>query len=309
MSPDLLRLSASEGRTRPRAKVVGIGGAGCNVVSDSPLPGIAVCREGERPPLAKGSSPCHLTTDHVKLFKTTAPQMLGTIAGNLRDGIFSAIGEGDMIFLFAGLGGETGSHVTPALANICRRHYKLVVASAALPFSVEGSERHYLASQSMEKLLEHSDLVLTYANDSLLKIVPNLPLRKAFAAMDVIMMAPVIDLISVLTTEDLTQLRADFSGSKRVRAGIGIAGGMDREPRAVEEAFSSPWFDINLDQVRCALVIVTSSDPDPKSEESIARNVSFRLPNARVRYGSRKDPEMGEKVRVMVLVGIGVPRP
>ncbi len=308
MSPDLLRLSSGESRTRPRAKVVGVGGAGCNVISDSPLPGIAVYRDGERPPVGKDAASCHLTSDHVRLFKTTAPQMLAAIAGNLREGVFSAIGEGDMIFLFAGLGGETGSHVTPALANICRKHYRLVVTSAALPFSVEGSERHYLASQSLDKLLEHSDIVVTYANDSLLKIVPNLPLRKAFAAMDVIMMAPVVDLISILTTEDLAQLRSDFSACKRVRAGIGIAGGLDREPRAVEEAFSSPWFDINLDQVRCALVIVTSSDPDPKAEESIVRNVSHRLPNARVRYGSRKDAEMGEKVRVMVLVGTGLPR-
>lgn len=48
MSPDVLRLGSAESKTCPRIKVVGIGGAGCNIVSDSGLDSVAVLTEKDR---------------------------------------------------------------------------------------------------------------------------------------------------------------------------------------------------------------------------------------------------------------------
>ncbi|MGD1059872.1 MAG: hypothetical protein ABR879_00225, partial [Methanomassiliicoccales archaeon] len=191
----------------------------------------------------------------------------------------------------------------------CRRQCKLVVVSAALPFSVEGGERRYTANQAFEKIVEHSDLVISYSNDSLLKIAPNLPLRKAFGAMDMIMIAPVIDLARTLTLEDLSNLRQVFSSCKRVRVGIGISGGLDRELRAVEEAFTSPWFDFDLDDAKTALVVTSASFADDAMQERIAKDISYRLPNARLRYAGRVEAELGERIRVLVLLGTGEKRP
>ncbi|MEM0448283.1 MAG: hypothetical protein QW520_00455, partial [Methanomassiliicoccales archaeon] len=245
MAQEVSRLGHGEARTRPRIKLVGVGGAGCNIIADSGMEAVAVLRDEEAHeiPLAKR---CVLTSEHVRLFKTTSPQMFHAIGGTLKSGIFSCIGEADIMFIFTGLGGETGSSVTPALANICRKHCKLVIVSAALPFSVEGGERKHTAALAMTKVMEHSDMVITYHNDSLLKIAPNLPLRKAFGAMDIIMLAPVLELANALTVEDIQQLRSDFGSCKHVRAGVGISSGLDRILRAVEEAFSSPWFDFDV---------------------------------------------------------------
>lgn len=309
MSPDVLRLGSSQTKTRPSIKVVGIGGAGCNIISESNFDAVAVCKAEEGMSEVKALKKCVLTKEHVRLFRTTSPQMFSAIGGNLKNGIFSSIGEADIMFLFTGLGGDTGSSVTPALANISRKHCKLVVVSAAIPFSVEGGERKHLAAVSIDKVLEHSDLVISYSNDSLLKLAPNLPLRKAFSAMDIIMMAPVIELANALTVEDLVQIRSDFGACKLVRAGIGIGGGIDRELRAVDEAFTSPWFDFDLTTVKSALVIVSASDMDEKLSEKIVKDVAYRIPNARVRYASRTDRELGDKVRVVLLLGVGPPKP
>jgi cell division protein FtsZ len=295
-------------RTCPRIKVVGVGGAGCNIVSDSGLDSVAVLTEKDRLE-SPSTKRCVLTREHVRLLRTTAPQMFSAIGGDLKGGLFGGVGDADLMFLFAGLGGEMGSHVTPALANICRKHCKLVVVSAALPFSVEGGERRYTANQAIEKILEHSDIVITYSNDSLLKIAPNLPLRKAFGAMDMIMVAPVIELARTLTLEDLSSLRQAFSSCKRVRVGIGISGGLDRELRSVEEAFTSPWFDFDLHEVRTALVVVSASYADEAMQERIAKDVSYRLPSARIRFAGRVEEELGERIRVLVLLGTGEKRP
>jgi cell division protein FtsZ len=309
MSPDIVRLGGAETKTRPRVKVVGVGGAGCNIVTDSDYEAIAVCRSEEAGGPVRVERKCVLTKDHIKLFKTTSPQMFTTIGGTLKSGLFSAIGEADLMFLFTGLGGETGSSVTPALANIARKHCKLVIVSAAMPFSVEGGERRHFASTSMERVMEHSDMVISYQNDSLLKIAPNLPLRKAFTAMDMIMMAPVIELASTLTVEDLVQVRSDFSSCKHVRCGIGLSGGMDRELKAVSEAFTSPWFDFELANVRAALVIVSADEIDGGMVDKIAKDVAFRVPNARVRYTSREDKALAGKLKAVVLLGFGPVKP
>ena len=303
-----MRLGSSKTRTCPRIKVVGVGGAGCNIVSDSGMESVAVLTEKDRVE-SESTKRCVLTREHIRLLRTTAPQMFSAIGGDLKGGLFGSIGEADLMFLFAGLGGEMGSHVTPALANICRKQCKLVVVSAALPFSVEGGERRYAANQAIEKILEHSDLVISYSNDSLLKIAPNLPLRKAFGAMDTIMIAPVLDLARTLTLEDLANLRQVFSSCKRVRVGIGISGGLDRELRAAEEAFTSPWFDFDLGEVRAALMIVSASFADEAMQDRIAKDVSYRLPNARIRYAGRVEEELGERIRVLVLLGTGEKRP
>ncbi len=308
MSPDIARLGSAETRTCPRIKVVGVGGAGCNIVSDSGMESVAVLTEKDRLE-SHSAKKCVLTRDHIRLLRTTAPQMFSAIGGDLKGGLFGGIGEADLMFLFAGLGGEMGSHVTPALANICRKQCKLVVVSAALPFSVEGGERRYTANQAIERILEHSDMVISYSNDSLLKIAPNLPLRKAFGAMDMIMIAPVLDLARTLTLEDLGNLRQVFSSCKRVRVGIGISGGLDRELRAVEEAFTSPWFDFDMKEAKASLIIISASFADAAMQERIAKDISYRLPNARVRFAGRIEEDLGERIRVMVLLGTGERRP
>jgi cell division protein FtsZ len=309
MAPEMSRLGSGETKTRPRIKLVGIGGAGCNIVSDSGMEAVAVLKAEEGVHEVKVHTKCILTSDHVKLFKTTSPQMFPAIGGNLKTGVFGCIGEADIMFLFTGLGGETGSSVTPALANISRKHCRLVVVSAALPFSVEGGERKHVAVGAMDKVMEHSDIVITYSNDSLLKIAPNLPLRKAFGAMDIIMMAPVLELANALTMEDLLLVRSDFGGCKHVRAGIGISGGLDRGLRAVEEAFTSPWFDFHVETAKAALVIATASDMDDVLLQKVVKDVSLRLPHTKIRYAGRIDPTMGEKMKLVLLLGIDPSKP
>ena len=53
-------------------------------------------------------------------------------------------------------------------------------------------------------------------------------------------MAPVIELASTLTVEDLVQVRSDFASCKHVRCGIGVCGGADRELRAVQRRSPLP---------------------------------------------------------------------
>jgi len=243
MCPELLPLGSGERKTRPRVKVVGVGGAGCNAVASSCFESISICTAAEHFKRLRTHRRVLLSEEQLLFMRDTAPQTIASIDYDWKDQVRETIGEADMIFLFTGLGGETGSFVTPIVSQICRKLCRMVVASIALPFSVEGSQRRKVAIGGLSHLLGTSDMAITYPNDSLLKIAPNLPLMSAFSVLDNMMMIPPAEMEKVLTVEDIHDLRTSFAGAKQARFGMGVGEGDERELKAVNEAFASPWFE------------------------------------------------------------------
>jgi cell division protein FtsZ len=214
-----------------------------------------------------------------------------------------AIGESDLLFLFTGLGGETGSYLTPGIAHFARRSSGLVVVSAALPFSVEGAGRREVAGRMLPEIVDAAHLTITYPNDGLLELTPNLPLRRAFKVMDEIMAIPAMELAQVITRDDITALRADLASSRHMRFGMGQGSGIRREELAVADAFTSPWLDFPLQKVNMAIVVISGGEVDHYSVKAVMDHLAPRIPGAKIRYATKADPLLGDKLRVMLLLG------
>ncbi len=244
-----------------------------------------------------------LTDSQILLIKNTPPKYLPVIDHPVVKELSSTIGKADVIFLFTGLGGEIGSYITPGIAELCQRLSDLVVVSAALPFSVEGKGRKDLASKSLANIRKSSHLTITYPNDGLLKIMPNYPLVKALKVMDNIMIMPTEELSHVLTVEDLPVLRDDFKSTEIVRLGAGTGYGDNMAMLAVEEALSAPWLDFDLGRINAVMVTMTMGAYDESMTGDVLRNISNRIPGVKIRYATRVDPSMSNKLRVMLLLG------
>lgn len=303
MAREVIPLGLGEGKGRPRLRAVGIGGAGCNTIASCHFEAVGLCSA-----LDKFNSPPHhrrvvLTEDSVRFVRSISPRLLGTMDHEAVQRVRDALGESDMLFLFAGLGGETGSHLTPGMAHFGRRCSNLVVVSAALPFSVEGIGRKETARKALPEIKEAAHATITYPNDGLLKLAPNLPLRKAFKVMDSIMMFPATELAQVVTREDLHALRGDLLEVGEMRLGIGEGGGLSKENQAVAEALTSPWFDQPLEKVTLAIVVAIGKEVDEFTMRTILDRLLYRIPNARVRYAGRSDPQMNGGLRLMLLLG------
>ncbi len=307
MCPELLPLGSGENKVRPRLKMVGVGGAGCNAVANSSFENVGLCTSRDVPSTPTIGRRVVLSDDHLRFVRSTSPRLITSLDHEIPKRLMDAIGQADLMFIFAGLGGETGSYVTPGIVHLCRRISHLVVVSAALPFSVEGIGRREIANKSLTEILDASHMAITYPNDALLKMVPNLPIRRAFKVMDGIMMMPVLELGEVLTVGDLPLLKNDFLNASYVRLGVGTGRGDQREAIAVEEAFSSPWFDFALDKVTAAVVVASTDDPDAIVNKKILHDIGNRLPNAKIRHAMRRDRALNEKVRVTVLLGVAHP--
>jgi len=214
------------------------------------------------------------------------------------------VSESDLIFVFAGLGGDTGSHVAPVVADICKKTAGLCISCVALPFSVEGRERRCVADCSLTYMYDASDLTITYPNDHLLKTVPNLPMGKAFSVMNRIMMVPPLELEKAITVGDLEPVRRDFIYARCCRLGVGTGVGEFRELRALDEAFTSPWFDFDMDRVMAAIVTISCEEIEEKMVHNVLGDLEKRIPYAKISYACITDKSLGGKVRVMLLLGV-----
>lgn len=304
MARDVRSLGYGDLAQRPRLKAIGIGGAGCNAIANSPFPSVGLCSHLDNVNGPPNQRRLVLSPEEMSLFASATPQLIGGVERSISKRLREEIEGYDLVFLFAGLGGETGSRVIPGLANLCRRLSGMVVASVTMPFSAEGPGRRGTAAAALPRLIDAAHLTITYPNDGLLKVAPNLPFRRTFKVMDGIMTVPPQELAGVLTRNDLRVLKSELGAGRHMRMGAGAGLGLQRESVAVSEAFDSPWFDFDLSGTTVALVVVSGREVDEYSLRDILGHVQARVPNAMVRYGVRSDPA-AEDLRVTVLLDTG----
>jgi len=167
-------------------KVIGIGGAGCNFV-------LAASRSGAIP----ASSQCvpefigidldlavlnYIDTNDAAIpgcapIRTLSLATLGA-AGRVsrarvtalrkRDALRALLTDSDMVFLVAGLGGGTGSGVTPIMAKLARESGALTVAAVVTPFGWEGWRTSTNSQTAISYLNHEADLVVRFSNQELM---------------------------------------------------------------------------------------------------------------------------------------------
>ena len=130
-------------------KVIGVGGAGSNVLDRIVLDGLdkadLIAANTDVQSLASS-----VAANKVQLGRTITrglgaggdPEVGYDAADEAADEIRTSLADARMIFICAGLGGGTGSGAAPVIAEIAREAGALVIAFATMPFAFEGKRRH-----------------------------------------------------------------------------------------------------------------------------------------------------------------------
>ena len=183
-------ISSSTSR-RPKVLVVGIGGAGNNIVRSLAGKGI------------EGAEFAAINTDaeHLGLINNVSSKLLigadithgRGVGGNRelgekaattdKDPIEKLISGYNLVFLCAGLGGGTGSGATPVVAKLAKEKGIRTIAVVSMPFSLE-SQRLPVAEESLSKLRKTCDNVVAMENDKLVEIMPEKSMSYAFNMLD-----------------------------------------------------------------------------------------------------------------------------
>jgi len=225
--------------SRPSVAVIGLGGAGCNIItylSEKKLAGAKI--------IAANSDINHLVlqrADKLMLIgKETSrgkgcggyPEVGMQCARESEEDIRKELEGINIVFIVAGLGGGTGTGSAPVVAEIAHSMGALTIACMTMPFEIE-SLRRQNAMQAIRSMEETCDSVVLIDNTKLRKVAGKLPLRAAFGVANGLIGALIKSISETITEPSLMNL--DFADLKAVLEeggissfGIGEAEGPDR---------------------------------------------------------------------------------
>lgn len=285
-----------------RVKLFGLGSAGCNMIGGAPFPTFAFSTSNNDLERSRAERKIFMVQENlvgVSASNHTVLRHLPSVAGH---DIVDVMNNTDMAYLMCGLGGVSGSLGLKLFSAVASGRGIFNIACVAAPFSAESLRRREFANKAMKELMQTANICLAFDNDELSTLSPNMPLSRAFAIMNSIMLRPLIDLCAVLPRTDLAPLRSVVSGSPFGRFGLGMARGDERVARVVDEALSSPWFNFDLSEAKVALAVYSAADPWDAESQKIIGSLGARLQNAKVAWGSYADPQLGDRIRLSVIL-------
>ncbi|KZX49713.1 cell division protein FtsZ [Haloarcula sp. K1] len=299
----------------PRIVIIGCGGAGNNSVNRLYNIGI------------EGADTIAINTDkqHLKMIEADTKILIGkSLTNGLGAGgdpsmgeratemgigtIKEALGDADLVFITAGMGGGTGTGAAPVVSEVAKKKGAIVVGMVSTPFNVERA-RTVKAEEGLEKLRNQADSVIVLDNNRLIDYVPNLPIGKAFSVMDQIIAETVKGISETITQPSLINL--DYADMTSIMNQGGIAVMLvgetqdkNKTEEVVRDAMNHPLLDVDYRGASGSLVHITGGpDLTLKEAEGIAQQITERLePGANVIWGARIREDYKGKVRVMAIM-------
>ncbi|MBL9214892.1 MAG: cell division FtsZ family protein, partial [Opitutaceae bacterium] len=156
--------------------------------------------------------------------------------------ITTVVKDCDLVFLVTGMGGGTGSGVSPVVAEVAAEGGALVIAFVTLPFSFEGGRRLKQAEEGLRALRAVCDAVIPLPNDVLLQeAADNETVLDSFARADEWIGRGVKSIWAMLSRTglinvDFTALRQVFQqrGGKTL-FGLGVGSGDNPAQAALDD--------------------------------------------------------------------------
>src|SRR6201984_2840123 len=306
-------------------KVVGIGGAGSNILDRMVLDGseeiqlIAINTDVQS---LAGS----VATHKVQLGRTLTrglgsggdPELGLAAAEEATEEIRKALEGGDVIIVCAGLGGGAGSGATAWVVQLAKEEKALVLVIAALPFTFEGRRRCAQATASLEQLGASADAVICFENDRMAEIaLPRMGIHEAFAAADLTISRCIRAIVAILRRPGLLKIgfddvRAVLRGrDSRGLFGFGEAVGENRAHEALALALKNPLMNRGemLHDSYHAIIYIRGGSNVTLGEVQIIMEELNRHINDRTKLfmGISVDPEMGQRLSVSIISSLGSP--
>lgn len=297
-------------------KVVGVGGAGNNVIN-------RMVRAG-----TQGVEFVAINTDRQTLAVSSADQIVqigektthGMGAGSdpeigkrsaeeSRNIIAKAIENANMVFITAGMGGGTGTGATPTVAEIAREAGILTAAVVTKPFKFEGKRRMDQANVGIKELIGKVDSLLIIPNDRLKYATDQkITLFNAFEIADDVLIQAVSSIAGLIKSTGFINLDfADVSCIMKdagfAHMGVGHAVGKTKAEDAARMAVSSPLMETSINGARGVLINITGSEDmtldDVEAAATLVQEAAH--PEANIIFGASFDETLQDEIKVTVI--------
>lgn len=312
-------------------KVIGLGGAGLNVIDrivlDGAVPGadiVVMNTDVQSLTSSVASRKVQLGRGVTRGLGTGGDPEIGLQAAEeAEEDIRKAIEGGSLIFILTGLGGGTGSGVAPMLTGVARESGALVVAIATLPFAFEGKRRRRQADEALAALQASADAVICFENELMGQgVAPKAVVHQAFAATNETISQCVRAISGLFTQQGILHigfddlcaaLRPGGGGAGRCLFGYGEANGDNRAHDALARALRNPLMDRDsiLDEAHNILVNLSGGPDMTYNEmqllmEALAKHIGDQT---QILFGASVDPSLAGRMSVTILSSTGMTMP
>ncbi len=301
-----------------KIKVIGVGGAGNNVVNGMIEAGV------------QGVDFIVVNTDKQDLNKSVCKNKLQIgekLTGGMGAGSKPEIGrksaeesraqiakvlEGtDMVFITAGMGGGTGTGAAPIVADLAREQGILTVGVVTKPFKFEGANRMRQAESGIAELAGRVDSLIIIPNDRLKYVTDQkITFANAFGIADDVLKQAVTSISELVSYSDRVIINLDFADvssvmrdAGRAHMGVGIASGREKAEQAALAAINSPLLETSINGATGVLVNVTGSSELTLDDVETAAGIvqENANPEANIIFGATSIDEFEDEMRVTVI--------
>lgn len=300
--------------------VVGVGGGGGNAVSRMSkdfirgVDFVAINTDDQDLDLCAVRHKVHIGRNLTRGLGTGMNPDLGRQAAEEnRSEIAEAVKGADLVFIAAGLGGGTGTGVSPVVAEVAKQSGALTLAFVTKPFAFEGSQRQRIAEEGLIKLKDKVDALVVVPNDRIFSIISkDTSIIRAFIAIDDVLKNAIVGLVELIATPgiinvDFADIRTIVQDAGSAIVGLGVATGADRAVAAVNQALNSPLLEVNPEGARGVLLGISGGRDLRMNEINEAAKIVAQAvdPGAKIIFGAYHNRRLKPKEFKVVLVATG----
>ena len=297
-------------------KVVGVGGAGNNVVNrmvKSGTQGVEfIAINTDKQALAVSNADQKIQIGEKQTHGQGAgsdPEVGKRSAEESRNNIAKAIENADMVFITAGMGGGTGTGAAPTVADIAREAGVLTVGVVTKPFKFEGKRRMDQANEGIKELLGKVDSLLIIPNDRLKYATDQkVTLANAFEIADDVLRQAVTSISDLIKNTgfinlDFADVTCIMKGAGFAHMGVGHAAGKGKAEDAARMAVASPLMETSINGAHGVLINITGSEDMGLEDVEAAANLVQEAahPDANIIFGATFDDTLQDEIRVTVI--------
>ena len=301
-----------------KIKVIGVGGAGNNVVNRmiaSKIGGVEfMVVNTDRQDLNKSKCENKLQIGEKLtggMGAGSKPEIGKKSAEESRAAISKVLEGTDMVFITAGMGGGTGTGAAPIIADLAHEAGILTVGVVTKPFRFEGANRMKQAEEGISALSSKVDSLIIIPNDRLKYVTDQkITFANAFGIADDVLKQAVMSISELVGYSDRVIINLDFAdvsavmkNAGRAHMGVGSATGRDKAEQAAQAAVSSPLLETSINGATGVLINITGSNELGLDDVETAANIVMEAanPDANIIFGAAFDDELQDEMRVTVI--------
>ncbi len=301
-----------------KIKVIGVGGAGNNVINrmiDAGVEGvdfIVVNTDKQDLNKSRCKSKVQIGEKLTGGMGAGSKPDIGKKSAEESRAAISKILEGtDMVFITAGMGGGTGTGAAPIVADLAREAGILTVGVVTKPFKFEGANRMRQAEAGIAELHDKVDSLIVIPNDRLKYVTDQkITFANAFGIADDVLKMAVTSISELVSYSDRVIINLDFADvsavmkdAGRAHMGVGIASGREKAEQAALAAINSSLMETSINGATGVLVNVTGSSELTLDDVETAAGIvqENANPEANIIFGAISSDEFEDEMRVTVI--------